>query len=230
MLPTQDSLQSIFFSHRIQCFVPCTLYMKTKVKTWEPQTTRLFKVHVWWSNHFPSKDFCLGYQLRQTCVIFMDPTRKRFFIDLRQEKEKVGWSCSVSSLKLTAKTPENGWVEYYCPFFLASFQVRTVSVKEGSLVKQTLWFWRVLPTPGQWRLYPHGFVKTALPLGPRWCSVKIWTPQSLKRLRNLRHLQFRRVTWGWWFSLVAREFLSKSAAKQIQVEIAHVTSILYTFA
>ena len=37
---------------------------------------------------------------------------------------------TLPSLKLTAKTPENGWLEDEFPFGMAYFQVRTVSFRE----------------------------------------------------------------------------------------------------
>ena len=38
----------------------------------------------------------------------------------------------VPSLKLTAKAPKNGWLEYYFPIGKPCFQVRTVSFREGT--------------------------------------------------------------------------------------------------
>ena len=37
------------------------------------------------------------------------------------------------TLKLTAKTTENGWLEYYFPIGMAYFQGRSVSFREGNL-------------------------------------------------------------------------------------------------
>ncbi len=45
----------------------------------------------------------------------------------------------IPSLKLTAKTPKNRWLEYYFHIGEAYFQVRTVSFREGSC--QGCWFW-----------------------------------------------------------------------------------------
>ena len=47
------------------------------------------------------------------------------------DAKKSGESVDIHSLKLTAKAPENGWVEYYFPFGMAYFQWRTVSFREG---------------------------------------------------------------------------------------------------
>ena len=38
---------------------------------------------------------------------------------------------ALPSLKLTAKAPENGWLEYQFPLGMAYFQARTVSFREG---------------------------------------------------------------------------------------------------
>ncbi len=38
------------------------------------------------------------------------------------KKPLEGLSTTVPSLKLTAKAPENGWLEYYCPIDEAYFQ------------------------------------------------------------------------------------------------------------
>ena len=44
-------------------------------------------------------------------------------------------SGSLPSLKLTARAPENGWLEYWFPFGMAYFQGRTVSFRESTLLK-----------------------------------------------------------------------------------------------
>ena len=41
----------------------------------------------------------------------------------------------ILSLRLTAKAPENGWLEYWFPFGKAYFQGRTVSFRECTLQK-----------------------------------------------------------------------------------------------
>ncbi len=42
----------------------------------------------------------------------------------------------LHSLKLTAKAPKNGWLEYYSPIGEAYFQGRTVSFRESTLVEK----------------------------------------------------------------------------------------------
>ena len=50
-----------------------------------------------------------------------------------------GENKKVPSLKLTAKAPENGWLEYYFPIGEAYFQGRTVSFREGTFCRISSW-------------------------------------------------------------------------------------------
>ena len=200
------------------------------------------------------------------CQFPLGPTRKRFFIDqdffgkVFSAKENVGWSCNVSSLKLTASLPLKmdgwnttvlffrwpvfrcellvsrrvAWLNKPCDFedsgVISSFRIGKLHENPYRPVFSLLNRVDMLTATDR---KGGGFTPLNCEDGPtfraRWCSVKI--PQkNWGRLNPAISCSLDGSLEDGWFSLLARDFFSKSAAKQIQVEIVHVTSILYTFA
>ena len=70
---------------------------------------------------------------------FFSPNLNPVFFSCLQESRSLPRSFSNNTLPETNIAPENGWLEYYFPFGMAYFQVRTVSFREGNSSSRVLY-------------------------------------------------------------------------------------------